>query len=228
VQQTITGLRNYYSDTSLRNPKVALTQEDLLAFHKLLDERFFENARDWCAMLIAFFACLRVGEYMNGRLCVRDVEIHVRHSLVVTVLYSKTALVPHPVRITARPDELCPVRALLRYESFFPALGLRRAPGDPVFVVRRPDGKSLDPMPAEAFIARLREALGSAFPERDASRYAGHSFRRGGATAMHIAGHPLAVIKKHGRWASDAVLDYLDDANLSEVALMATRRLISP
>ena len=43
----------------------------------------------------------------------------------------------------------------------------------------------------------------------DASQYAGHSFRRGGASFAHQAGLPVDMIKLLGDWKSDAVLLYL-------------------
>ena len=43
----------------------------------------------------------------------------------------------------------------------------------------------------------------------DASQYAGHSFRRGGASFAHQAGLPVDRIKLLGDWKSDAVLLYL-------------------
>ena len=42
-----------------------------------------------------------------------------------------------------------------------------------------------------------------------ASAYAGHSFRRGGASFAYSAGVPIELIKVLGEWQSDAVLLYL-------------------
>ena len=44
----------------------------------------------------------------------------------------------------------------------------------------------------------------------DAELYLGHSFRRGGATSLHLAGQPDSVIKAMGRWRSFAFARYVD------------------
>ena len=41
--------------------------------------------------------------------------------------------------------------------------------------------------------------------------FAGHSLRAGGATDLFAAGVPYPVIKKFGRWKSDAALLYYRD-----------------
>ena len=47
---------------------------------------------------------------------------------------------------------------------------------------------------------------------KDPTLYAGHSLRRGGATALYIAGVPEAMIQQHGRWKSLAVRGYLESS----------------
>lgn len=44
----------------------------------------------------------------------------------------------------------------------------------------------------------------------DARRYAGHSFRRGGATSLHLAGVADSLIRVMGRWKSFAFARYID------------------
>jgi integrase len=41
-------------------------------------------------------------------------------------------------------------------------------------------------------------------------RYKGHSFRRGGATSLHLAGQPDSIIKVMGRWRSFTFATYVD------------------
>lgn len=45
----------------------------------------------------------------------------------------------------------------------------------------------------------------------NASEYSGHSFRAGGATDLFTARVPYPIIKKYGRWKSDAALKYYRD-----------------
>lgn len=43
----------------------------------------------------------------------------------------------------------------------------------------------------------------------NADQFLGHSFRKGGATSLHEAGHPDSLIKLMGRWASFAFASYV-------------------
>jgi hypothetical protein len=43
----------------------------------------------------------------------------------------------------------------------------------------------------------------------NADKFLGHSFRKGGATSLHEAGHPDSLIKLMGRWASFAFASYV-------------------
>ena len=44
----------------------------------------------------------------------------------------------------------------------------------------------------------------------NAHLFLGHSFRKGGATSLHEAGHPDSLIKLMGRWTSFAFATYID------------------
>ena len=44
----------------------------------------------------------------------------------------------------------------------------------------------------------------------NAHLFLGHSFRKGGATSLHEAGHPDSLIRLMGRWASFAFATYID------------------
>jgi hypothetical protein len=44
----------------------------------------------------------------------------------------------------------------------------------------------------------------------NAHLFLGHSFRKGGATSLHEAGHPDSLIKMIGRWSSFAFATYID------------------
>jgi hypothetical protein len=51
--------------------------------------------------------------------------------------------------------------------------------------------------------------------------YGSHSLRRGGATAAAKAKVQMHVIKRHGRWASDAVYLYIVDGVEEQLGLSA-------
>ena len=102
------------------------------------------------------------------------------------------------------PDSpLCPVRALLRAFSF------TRYCADSVqaFSWINTGPTDFKVLTYAQFIKHLRYCLRSI--ELDTSVYAGHSFRRGGASLAYQAGQPVEAIKLLGDWKSDAVLLYL-------------------
>ena len=217
------GLRNYYGHQNQAIPKVALTMVDLGAFYPRFDRSTFEGARDWCACTLAFFGLLRIGEYTDGRLRMQDVRL-TTWGVSLVVPFSKTSLLPHPVDIVARADTLCPARATAGYVSFFqryPALPQR--PEDPFFVTMLHSGYT--PLSPGDFIARVRGVIRAAVPGHDPKAYAGHSFRRGGTTALKLAGVSDSIIQQHGRWKSDAYRAYIDSDNNLNTRLLATSAL---
>jgi hypothetical protein len=222
-QATMTGLRNIYGNRDVNMPKAALTPEDLTAIYRQLDTRYFEHARDWCACLLAFFGLLRIGEYMGAGLRLGHVT-PTRDGLDVTILCSKTSRAPHTLSISARSDHLCPQRAFRHYRDFIHRLGLPAGQDDALFVFRF-DKQRHRPMTGEQFIQLVRGYIAAALPDRDPSLYAGHSFRRGGASALILAGVPDAVVQAHGRWSSDTYKRYYDAAHSSAMRLAATRAL---
>jgi hypothetical protein len=68
------------------------------------------------------------------------------------------------------------------------------------------DGQAL----AAAALVRFMQALIERANIPNAHLFLGHSFRKGGATSLHEAGHPDSLIKVMGRWASFAFATYID------------------
>jgi hypothetical protein len=224
--QLMAGLRNYYGNENVSVPKTALTMSDLVAFHPHVDRSTFEGARDWCAYMLAFFGLPRVGEYTDGRLRMQDVRL-TPWGVSLIIPFSKTSLIPTQVDIVSRTDVLCPARALSDYLSFFTLYpGLPHQPADPLFISRLPSG--FTPLSSGDFINRMRAILLVAFPGRDPNSYAGHSFRRGGTTALRLAGVSDSIIQQHGRWKSDAYRAYIDSDHNLQTRLMATAALNVP
>lgn len=78
-----------------------------------------------------------------------------------------------------------------------------------------------------AFVAQFKAHL--PYLGYDPSQYAGHSFRRGGATFAFQCGAPPAQIKEQGDWKSSAYLLYLefDDTARAQVAGLMARAIFS-
>lgn len=75
---------------------------------------------------------------------------------------------------------------------------------DPLFLSQT--GETLTVSALVGGTQALLEQAGIANPEL----YLGHSFRRGGATSLHLAGLPDTTIKAMGRWRSFAFATYVD------------------
>ena len=214
-KQTVRGLINFFGQVDKVEPKHALTIDDLHGILSQLDLRNFADAAFWSALTTAFFGLLRISEYTDGALQAQHVRT-VDQGVILAVPFSKTSLQPVEVRLSSRPDLLCPRRALQHYGKLRGFVGANQ----PVFV-RSKDG---DVMTRSWFINKVKshvKALG-----HNPDHYAGHSCRRGGCTAMFLAGVPETFIAAHGRWRSLEYRKYLafvDDTQWRPTALLASK-----
>lgn len=212
------GLDNWYADTNVSEPAKAVTIDDLRTIHGHIDFDAFTDARDWCACLFAFFGLLRIKEYTNAGLRVRHVAEH-PWGINLTIPFSKTSLVPTDVAIIRRDDDLCPIRAYRAYVALVPMRS--RQPDSPFFLHQ---ADSFSPLSDTTFIRHMRRWLRD-YLQYDADDYSGHSFRRGGTTALQLAGVPEATIAAHGRWKSAAYRGYFDVQHNLRLRLLATAQL---
>jgi hypothetical protein len=234
LQVVIKGIKNYFAHQSASSPRTAITIDNLLAFRSVLNLNLFSDARDWCAYLLAFFGLLRVGEYTNGSLRINDIE-RKADRIRLTLPYSKTTLIPVRIDIAARTDSLDPCSALDNLLRFYPhclrpnstravsSSSSSSSFSSPLFLLAPCVGSN--PLSDQIFSQRLRSLISRCITTADPKQYAGHSFRRGGATALHLAGVPESDIKRHGRWKSDAVRLYMDGQHNDDVRLNPTRLL---
>ena len=148
------------------------------------------------------FTCPSAGAYNRTMLSPTDVMVDNREhpsSLSILLRASKTDVFQagHTLLVGATGDLLCPVAAILGYLASRPS-----APG-PLFVLedRRPLSRTY-------LVQAVRSAMAS-LEGVDLSRYCGHSFRIGAATAAARAGAPDSMIQTLGRWKSSAFLSYI-------------------
>ena len=157
------------------------------------------------AVLLAFFALLRVSEYTtpssstfddSTHLTVSDVAvIWTRQIATINIKVSKTDPFREGVclKIGMLNHYLCPVRALARY------LLIRGPRPGPLYIFRNG---------AHLTRARIHDLLARALPE--VQNINTHSFRRGGASALAAAGTPDTTIRVLGRWKSNAYAEYIE------------------
>lgn len=206
----VRGLNNFFGLSETTQPKHALSTDDLLLIHRSMDLCNFYHVRDWCAYLFAFFGLLRLREFTDGGLLMRDVSFSPSH-VALTIPFSKSNLQPVTIRLVSRTDSLCPVSALKKYLSFLPP-STRRS--DSPFFISHPLPQS-SRLSSKAFSTMLKARV-VAVLHKDPSDYAGHSFRRGGATAMFLAGISDSVIARHGRWNSTTFRRYFNFTSQQE------------
>jgi hypothetical protein len=173
------------------------------------DSPCFDRLMLWAAFCLGFFGFMRAGEFtcpsreafVPTMLGVADVQVdsHVRPTrLAVHLKVSKTDQfgIGTTLHLGITGNELCPVTAVLGYLAVRP-----QSPG-PLFIFE--DGASLS---RQRLVQALRQALQAA--GIDSSRYSGHSFRIGAATAAASAGLSDSLIQTLGRWKSSAFNGYI-------------------
>ena len=213
-----TGLLNWYGDTNYSEPARGFTVSDLRAIRAHVDLAVFADARDWCAALFAFFGLLRIREYTCSGLLRQHVTAH-SWGISLAIPFSKTALVPTAVALIRRDDGFCPLAAHRAYIRHLP--NRLRGVGVPYFLH---NNTTTTPLTDVAFTRRFRRWVRDCL-HRTPTDYSGHSFRRGGTTALQIAGVPESTIAQHGRWKSLAYRSYFDVQHNLQLRLAATAQL---
>jgi hypothetical protein len=162
--------------------------------------------------LLAFHACLRVGEMTvcnpdkpQHAIHLKDVSVRSGSSsgskaLQIILKHCKghTGEQPFTIVIPAHTSgsSTCPVRAVIQY------LHARGQSTGPLFLFR--NGL---PVTGAFFRDRLRQCL--LMIGLDPPHYKGHSFRIGAASTAAAAGLTDTQIQRLGRWSSDAFLRYI-------------------
>ncbi len=203
--QTMKGLNNFFGLSESVQPKTALTWTQLTQLIDRLDSVpvSFVSARDKCLYLFSFYALLRLRECVSPRLTWDLVRLH-DWGVEIVVPYSKTNLRPVSVRVVSRPDAYCPARA---YQSYRALTHRRlRAPCLPFF---RLESDRSSPLSTDVALTSFKRRLSTGL-QLPAADYGWHSFRRGGTTALFLAGVPDSLIAIHGRWLSLTYRRYFD------------------
>ena len=119
----------------------------------------------------------------------------------------------------AGDTEFCPVAAHRAYARHLPAR--LRGVEVPYFLH---NSSTTDPLTDVTFFRHVRRWVRDCL-HRSPADYSGHSFRRGGTTALQIAGVPESAIASHGRWKSLAYRSYFDVQFNLQLRLAPTARL---
>ena len=210
LDSVLKGIRRALGDTPTR--KLPVDPPLLIKILSHLDLSNVEEANVWAAALIMFFAMLRRSNVLTTRKSFNpakhlkrgDITFH-SWGAVLKLAWSKTIQfrqrtlrIPLP-RIPNHP--LCPVQAIFRAFQLTP-----NAPSDgPAFII--PCQDRFQPLTPTRFVDKIQDII--KVLGLDPSKFAGHSFRRGGATWAYSVGVPMDIIRIIGDWKSMAYTAYV-------------------
>lgn len=165
----------------------------------------------WAALCLGVYGMLRISELAAPRARqsslattrladIQEVRGNEGAVLRVSLRCSKADFTRQGVtlKVYENGTETCPIAA---FRSYLQGRA-DRLPDRPAFIQQ--DGSYLT---RDRLTAVLRQSL--AFLGFDPKAYASHSLRIGGVVSAAAAGYGIETLKKLGRWASDAVLVYL-------------------
>jgi hypothetical protein len=220
LERTLRGSKRVKGDVQSHR-KLAVTPDILSRIIRRLDLFSLPNMAFAAAILVAFF-----GFFRRANVCpvhdganpavdqspIRRGDFDFAPDMsLVWVNLGRTKTIQFGQRILRVPlpaipgSLLCPVTALSRLFAAVPS-----GPEDFAFSFPAPSG-ALTSLTHKQFVVDFKAALIAI--GLDSSRYAGHSFCRGGATFAFQCGASPAQIKEQGDWKSSAYLLYLEFDN---------------
>lgn len=199
--------------------KLPIDPQLLLLLRSKLDLTDPVNVVFWSVCLTMFFGLLRKSNVLppslkgfisSKHLSRSDFRIHpkgLHHGILLVIRWSKTIQSQQKTLFIPLPyihnHALCPTTAAIKALALVP-----EAPLDaPAFLIPT-QGQGFAPLLYGAFLGRLRSTLAKC--NINPAEFAGHSFRRGGATWALLQGISTEVIKLMGDWNSNAYTAYLE------------------
>jgi len=188
------------------NQKLPITF-DIMSKLQTVVSNFSDGTMLWCAMLLAFFGCMRASEFtVNAafdksiHICVSDVSLidsHIPHAIVF-VKKSKTDIYNKGVSLYIG----CTSNPILCAHCSLRQVVVGRSSESPLFMFTNGS-----PLSKYVFVRATRLALSLlGYPSH---QYSGHSFRAGAATtaaSVGMSGHEIQLL---GRWRSNAYVRYI-------------------
>ncbi len=197
--------------TNTSQPKAPITMRHVEKIMEKVDMRSFVSVRNFTMILLMTVCMLRGSEATD--LLEEDVEVKEVDGilvLMVRIQKGKTDQLRFGHTILVSPNAvhaLCPVRWITYYLA-------HRVKGAPSFFHQNPLSwvpPELQPGLAKGTANKEVKAAVESIGENP-KLFGSHSCRRGGATAAVAAGVDIVLVKRHGRWRSDAVYAYVEDS----------------
>ena len=217
VANTLKGLKAQLSRPV--HQKLPISLSHLIKFYSALDLSITEHLACWCAMLLAFFGCLRLSnlvplsqdQFDPLKHLKRD-DIRFEHNLVL-LFYKWAKTNQHASKVSWIP--ICPVSdARFNVKVFLEKLLSKvNAPSDaPLFSYGKCKFHSRSSLVKLLNMCTLKAGL----PPAD---YSWHSFRRGAAVFAFELGLADSAVQLLGDWSSDAFKNYLEFSFLRKVTI---------
>lgn len=161
----------------------------------------------WAACCVGFFGFMRSGEFTLQDLHTSppirstDVALDSHTNPTMCRLFLRRSKTDQEgkgifIYVGVTNTTICPVSAMANY------LAVRSVTPGPLFIFE--DGT---PLLRDRFVKEVKRALRAAGVDETA--YSGHSFRIGAATSAARSGVPAFLIKRLGRWESEAYQLYV-------------------
>ena len=226
VDAALTGLRREKGDSPTHR-KLPITIELLRKMRAQLDMTTHLHLAFWAAATTAFFCMLRKGNITatskkagaaggTDRQAARRRDLTTSEdgeSYLLTLNATKTIQFQErtvELCLPVLPEaEICPTRAM---HAYLASRGPMR-PDELLMQVHEPASTAggephWGPLTYTTFLALTKATIRKAGVDPD--KYAGHSYRRGGATWAMAIGIPIPAIKAIGDWKSEAYLLYCE------------------
>ena len=202
IPRILRGIKRIYGTD--RRPRLPITPNILLLFHRHLNIEWQDHMVLWTAMLVAFFGFLRSAELLALRTADIQSSIQPPSSsfpiYIITIHSSKTDPFRQGCSVRLAPSGhhlLCPARALHNLLSH-----LSITSDSPLFTLS--SGSPLSRHTLNSAISML-----ASYCNLNPVSFSSHSFRIGAATTAATNGLPDSLIKTLGRWSSDAYQSYI-------------------
>lgn len=203
VSSTLTGAKRLLGDGQFSSDP--LLPRHLYAIYSVLDFRSQQDLVFWTAVVLCFRGLLRKSSVCQGVNCLcRSDAVFTEWGLLLHIHKSKTIQFKervHVVPISTVHGPLCAASWLRVMVSRIPA-----KPNDNMFGYYKCNVYKT--MTYDFFSKKLKSVVHSA-GLMNQGKFTSHSLRRGGATALSLAGVPLHDIQRRGDWRSLSVLLYL-------------------
>jgi hypothetical protein len=232
VNAALTGARRIMSDAPSQQ-KLPITVDLLSEIRKQLNIGKSEDACLLAAFTVSFYCLLRKGNVVADRMmgarkgsdgkakktkglqqpllpsAIRRKDVRVDADGQMWIRLHRTKTIQFGERVLDLPvpniagSPINPRQALV----YFMQMTADRPADEQLFGYRNSKGE-WTPLAYAPYLARLKTLLKKVGV--DPARYAGHSFRRGGATFAHESGISPLVIKALGDWLSDTFMRYCE------------------